>query len=76
MEHMTYYQQVFNDSIVDIDLLFESSKLTPKNKIILENDAVYYAALSSRNLEHLKALKNRNMEMKQLLDSKTRRIGQ
>jgi len=45
------------DTIVDLAELTRASHLTEENRLVLINDAVYYAALSSRNLHHLSSLK-------------------
>ena len=63
-------QNGITDTIVDLVLLTKASQMTPNNRLVLINDAVYYLTLSSRNLQHLNSLKNKVSEMKSILEIK------
>ncbi len=64
------FQNGIDSTIVDIKKLKKRVFLTQENSIKLMNDAIFYAGLNSRNLEHLKVLMKEITEMKRLLEIK------
>lgn len=70
MYHMTKQQNGLDSSIVNIEDLERLSKLTPENRLVLMNDAIFYSGITSRNLQHFETLKGKVNEMKELLHDK------
>lgn len=65
-------QNAFYADLVDVEKLESSNQLTEINKDQLINDAVFYAAMTSRNLEHFKVLEQKVIEMKAILVKKNK----
>lgn len=68
--HLAIRQNALDSSMVDIKALDKISNLTSENKMLLMNDAVYYAGITSRNLVHFATLKEKVDKMKMTLEKK------
>ena len=70
LAHLASRQGGIDSSVVNITELKNLGRLTDENRLVLMNDAVFYSAITSRNLQHLSALQERVKDMKQILKAK------
>lgn len=72
--NLAYQQNAFDSTIVNVESLLSNNRLSEENKNILMNDAVFYASLTSRNLQHLQILNEKVSEAEQVLQEKCNKL--